>query len=179
MVSEFGLRGLGQFLRIIHSVRCSMEVIAMPRRATGLPLFLVFLGCLVLLAVGCSTHQAQNTRLFNQWNAKCKEAADLLETVKDVPSAKAAAPQIAAAMREIQKIDAQLEKSYDPEDVDFHDTSRVTKQVAEGIGQMQRLMVESLRVGKDPAMRDALGEAWQLLPAAAMMEAGVEFPPIE
>ncbi len=140
---------------------------------------------IVALVVGtvavpaCAPPRASNSRLFKQWNAKCKEAADLLETVKDVPSAKAAAPQIAAAMREIQKIDAQLEKFYDPEDVDFDDTPRVTKQVAEGIGQMQRLMVECVRVGKDPEMRAALGEAWQLLPAAAMMEAGVEFPSVE
>jgi hypothetical protein len=108
-----------------------------------------------------------------------KEAADLLATVKDVATAKAAGPKLAATMREIQKIDEQLEKSYDPEEVDAHDSPRVTKQVAEGIGEMQRLMVESVRVGKDPEIRAALGEAWQLLPAAAMMEAGVEFPPIE
>ena len=139
----------------------------------------VFLGCCVAGFAGCAPRQASNSRLFKQYSAKMKEAADLLETVKDVPTAKAAGPKLAAAMREIQRIDEQLEKSYDPEDVDIHDSPRVTKEIAAGIGEMQRLLMESVRAGKDPEIRAALGEAWQLLPAAAMMEAGVEFPQVE
>ena len=133
----------------------------------------------VLLFAACAPRQAQNARLFNEWNAKCKEAADLLETVKDVPAAEAAAPKLIAVMKELLAIDEKLQASYDPEDVDAGDSPRMTKRAAEGIREMQRLMLESVRIGQNPEMRAALGEAWHLLPAAAMMEAGVEFPPVE
>jgi hypothetical protein len=127
----------------------------------------------------CAPRPAQNTRLLSEWNTKCKEAADLLETVKDVATARSAAPRIAAVMRELRKIDEQLEKSYDPTDVDFDDAPRLTRHAGEGIVQMQRLMKENLRIGQDPELKAALGETWNLLPVADMMEAGVEFPPIE
>ena len=128
---------------------------------------------------GCAPRPARNTRLLSEWTAKSKEAADLLETVKDVATARSAAPKIAAVMRELHKIDEQLEKSYDPTDVDFDDAPRVTKHAGEAIVQMQRLMMESLRVGQDPELKAALGETWNLLPVAGMIEAGVEFPSIE
>ncbi len=140
---------------------------------------LMLVAALLIGAAGCAPRQGANTRLFKQWNAKCKEAADLVATVKDVPTAKAAAPKIAAAIRELDEISGTLEDSYDPTEVDFRDAPRVDKQVGEGIVEMQRLMTESLRVGKDPEMKAALGDAWNLLPVADMMEAGVEFPPIE
>ena len=138
------------------------------------------LAAFLLVAIpACAPSRASNSRLFSQWNAKCKEAADLLETVKDVASAKAASPKIATVMRELHKIDEQLQQSYDSEDVDAIEAPRVTRQVGEGIAHMQRLMAESLRVGKDPEMQAAMGEAWNLLPVAGMMEAGVEFPTVE
>jgi len=153
-----------------------MEAIAMTGSATRR---LLFLGCLVLLATGCSTHEAPNTRLFKQWNAKCKEAADLLETIKDVSSAKTAEPKLKVVMQELHKLDERLQESYDSEDVDAVDAPRITKHVAEGIGQMQRLMVESLRIGQNPELRAALGETWKSLPAAAMMDAQGNLPATE
>src|SRR5262245_16142918 len=128
------------------------------------------LACLVLLA-GCSLPQAQNTRLLKNWAAKCKEAADLLATVKDEPSAKAAKPKIIKLMKEMDKLNEQLDSSYDPEDVGVIATPGVTRHLGEGIGEMQRLMEESLRIGQNPELRAALGEAWNCLPAAAMLDA--------
>jgi hypothetical protein len=128
-------------------------------------------------AIGCENNHAQTNRLFQQWNAKIKEAADLLETVQDVASAKAAAPQLTSVMQDLHQINEKLEISYDPEGVDFGDSLRVTQGVGEAIAQMQRLDMEGLRVGKDPELRAALGEAWNLLPAKAMMEAQGELPP--
>src|SRR5262245_60655494 len=136
----------------------------------------VALGLIALCLPACSIGPTQNTRLFKQWNAKCKEAADLLETIKDVPSAKAAAPKLKAVMEELGKLNEKLERSYDPEDVDIAEMPVTTKQVGEGIAQMQRLMLESVRVGKDAEIRAALGDAWQFLPAAAMMDAQGNFP---
>jgi predicted nuclease with TOPRIM domain len=127
----------------------------------------------------CAPRQAQNARLFREWNAKCKEAADLLTTVKDVQSAKAVAPRLSALMKRLDEINEKLDQTCDPEEAALDDSPRTVKQLAEGIGEMQRLTMESVRIGQDPEIRAALGEAWQLLPAAAMMEAGVEFPPVE
>jgi|GEM_PF-3170198 hypothetical protein len=143
-------------------------------RHTSLLVFV--LGVMALVAPACVPRQAENTRLFKQWNAKCKEAADLLESIKDVPTAKAAAPKLKAVMEELGKLNEKLERSYDPEDVDIADMPGTTKQVGEGIAQMQRLMMESVRIGKDREMRAALGDTWQYLPAAAMMDAQGNFP---
>jgi hypothetical protein len=139
-------------------------------------LWVFVLGIAALLVSGCSVGPTQNTRLFKQWNAKCKEAADLLETITDVPTAKAAAPKLKAVMEELGKLNEKLERSYDPEDVDIAAMPGTTKQVGEGIAQMQRLMMESVRIGKDRELRAALGDAWQYLPAAAMMDAQGNFP---
>jgi hypothetical protein len=135
-------------------------------------------GLLVILvfSLGCEVGRPQSTRYLTTWTAKCKEAADLLETIKDVPSANAAAPKLKAVMQELHKLDEKLEASYDAEEVDFVDSPRVTKQVGEGIAEMQRMMLESVRVGKDPQLRVALGDTWQLLPAAAMMDAQGNLP---
>jgi len=100
-----------------------------------------------------------------------------MEKIQDVPSAKAAEPGLRVVMQELNKLNEQLDASYDSEEVDFQDSPRITKLVVEGIGEMQRLDMESLRVGKDPELRAALGEAWNLLPAKAMMEAQGESPP--
>ena len=124
---------------------------------------------LTLAVGGCSFPQAQRTRLLAQWNARCKEAADLLESVKDVASAQAASPKIIAVMKELQKLDEQLEASEDPEDMGLVDMG-VTTQVGEGIGHMQRLVIEGLRIGKEPELRAALGDAWNYLPTAMMVD---------
>ena len=135
----------------------------------GLFLILVF-------SLGCEVGRPQSSRHLTTWTEKCKEAADLLETVKDVPSAKAAAPKLKAVMQELHQLNEQIEATYDPEEVDFVDSPRVTKQVGEGIAEMQRMMLESVRVGKDSELRAALGDTWQLLPAAAMMDAQGNLP---
>jgi hypothetical protein len=132
--------------------------------------------CLVVLVPACNRRAAQNQRLHKEWNAKCKEIADLLVGVTDVRSAKAAEPKLKAALREMEKLNAQLDKNYDPEDVDPGDSPKMTKAVAEGIVEFQRLMTETMRIGMDPELTAALGETWKQLPTAAIIEANKKFP---
>ena len=47
---------------------------------------------LTLDLVGCDIGRRQNAGLMGKWTAKCKVAADLLASIKDVPSAKLASP---------------------------------------------------------------------------------------
>ncbi len=122
---------------------------------------LLLAGLLALLA-GCGA-QSQNIRLLKEWQHKCKAAADLMAGVKDVTSAKAAEPRLARLLAEMDKIQEKLEKTYDPSDVEPADERAVTEQVGEGIVQMQRLVVEVARVGKEPELAEALGDTWKRL----------------
>ena len=123
-----------------------------------------------LLAAGCSLQQARNNQLLKQWAAKCGEAADLLKTVQDVPSAKAAGPKLKVVLEELNRINGLLEESDDSEDVDLLSQRSTVEHVGQGIAEMQRLMEESLRIGKNRELREALGESWELLPAAALLD---------
>lgn len=142
----------------------------MPRTCHFATIFHLSLVCLVLAVGACSLPQSQRTRLFKQWAAKCKEAADLLESVQDVASAKAAGPKIIAVMKELGKLDEQIEAIHDRDDGDILDMPRETKQVGESINQMQRLMTQSVRIGKDRELKAALGDAWNYLPAAMLLD---------
>jgi hypothetical protein len=129
-----------------------------------------WLACLVLFVAGCMP-QSQNVRLMKQWAAKCKEATDLLAGVKDVPGAKAAEPRLKKLLAEMDKIQAQLEKTYEPSDVDPSEEHGATKASSESIVQMQRLLAETLRIGKDPQLTAALGDAWNQLPSKHLLDA--------
>ncbi|HLW65906.1 MAG TPA: hypothetical protein VKS79_11340 [Gemmataceae bacterium] len=133
-------------------------------------LFILVAVCTLLPA--CTSRRAQNEKLQRQWNAKCKEAADLLASVKDVPSAKAAEPKLKSVLQELDAVGNQLDKSYDPENVDAIESRAMAKEVAEGIAEMQRLNAESLRISESPELVAALGESWKKLPVAMMLEAG-------
>ena len=123
------------------------------------------------LIPACNSRQAQNLKLQRQWNAKTKEAADLLVGVTDVPSAKAAEPKLKQVLQDLDAIGAQMDKSYDPENVDASESGAITKAVADGIAEMQRLNAESLRISENPEIVAALGESWKKLPIAMMQEA--------
>ena len=136
---------------------------------------------IVLVAVcallpACNRQKAQNEKLQRQWNAKCKEAAELLASVKDVPSAKSAEPKLKAALQDLEAIGSQLDKSYDPEDVSPGEAKGMTKEVGEGIAEMQRLNAETLRISKSPEIIAALGETWKKLPSVFMLEASGAIP---
>src|SRR5579864_431689 len=133
-------------------------------------LFILVAVCTLLPA--CTSRRAQNEKLQRQWNAKCKEAADLLASVKDVPSAKAAEPKLKSVLQELDAVGNQLDKSHDPENVDAIESRAMAKEVAEGIAEMQRLNAESLRISESPELVAALGESWKKLPVAMMLEAG-------
>ena len=65
----------------------------------------IFLAGLAVFLPACSRRATENERLQKQWNAKCKEAADLLAGVTDVASAKAAEPRLKIVLQEMAKLD--------------------------------------------------------------------------
>jgi hypothetical protein len=114
-------------------------------------------GSLVVLA-SCSLRPVPGLRLMKQSTQKCQEAAENLQGVQDAASAKAAAPRLEKLLIEIDQIGEKLERTYDP-----GDEAAINKELAEGIKQMQRLMIETARIGKDPAICEALGDVWKRL----------------
>ena len=134
-------------------------------------LLLGLLACLNTLVPACSRRQSQNVRLQLQCNAKTKEIADLLAGVSDVPSARAADPKIAAALGDLEKLEQQLERSYDPENVASSEQGPMTEAIAEGIAEAQRMNAETLRIRQNPELVAALGATWKKLPSVIMMDA--------
>jgi len=132
----------------------------------------VLLVFLALIGPACGRRLASNEKLQKQWNSKCKEAADLLAGVTDVGSAKAVEPKLKAVLQEIDTINSQLEKSYDPENVSHDEARGMMKEVANGIGEMQRLNGEALRISKKPDLVAALGDTRKMLPMAPVLDAG-------
>jgi hypothetical protein len=116
-----------------------------------------------LLLPACNLQQAQAILLMKQWNIRCKEAADLLAGVKDAASAKAAAPRLEVLVKEMDKLQEQIDRVYDPTEVDPGDERAVTEQAALDIVQMQRLMVEVIRIGQQPELQAGLGPTWDRL----------------
>jgi hypothetical protein len=140
------------------------------------PLLVVILVGLCALLPGCSRRVSHNVRLQQQANAKCKECAELLATVVDLPSAKAAEPKLKAALQELAKIEAELEKSYDPENVAPSEHDSMTEEVAKGMAEMQRLNGETVRISKNAELVAALGSTWKALPSVFMLEASGAIP---
>ena len=136
----------------------------------------VLLVCLAAFVPACGRRQANNENLQKQWNAKCKEAADLLAGVTDVGSAKVAQPNLKAVLQEIDKINNQLEKSYDPENVSPNEARGMVKELANGVSEMQRLNDETLRISKKAELVAALGDVWKMLPMALMLDASGGMP---
>jgi len=132
----------------------------------------VFIVCVVVSLPACSRQGARNIALQKQWNAKCKEAADLLAGVTDVASARAAEPKLIRVFDEWEKIGEQLDESYDPENVAVRDNKAMTEAAAQGIVEMQRLTQETLRISKRPELVEALGKAWKRNPSTMMLQAG-------
>lgn len=134
-----------------------------------MPRALILVYAILTLLSGCGG-QAHNVRLLKQWNAHCKEAADLLAGVKDVASAKASRPRLEELLKAMDDVQVQLDESYDPEDVDFADQSAITEQAALGIAEMQRLVAESVRIAQHPELKAELGETWQQLSMGGLLD---------
>lgn len=109
-------------------------------------------------------------QLLKEWNGHGKEAADLLAGVKDVASAKASRPRLAELLNAMDDVQARLDETYDPENVDLEDQSPVTEQVALGIAEMQRLTAESVRIAQHPEIKAELGETWQRLSMGGLLD---------
>jgi hypothetical protein len=116
-----------------------------------------------VLLPACNLQQAQAIALMKQWSAKCQEAADLLAGVKDAGTAKAAAPRLDVLIQEMDKLQEQIDRVYDPTEVDPGDEKAVMEEVGQNIVQMQRLMAEVVRIGQRPELTAALGKSWDRL----------------
>jgi hypothetical protein len=123
----------------------------------------VLVAVLVASLSGCQLAEPSAGRLIRQSAAKYRETADLLAGVKDAESAKAAAPRVKTLVDEMDKLHEQIERVHDPAEVDFDDQPAVTEAVVESIQEMQRLMAEVARIGKEPSLREALGNSWDRL----------------
>jgi hypothetical protein len=117
----------------------------------------------IVMLPACNLRHMQAVSLMKQWGAKCKETADLLAGVKDAASAKAAAPRLDTLVKEMDKLQEQIDRVYDPTEVEPGDERAVMEEVGLNIVQMQRLMIEVGRVGKEPEITEALGDAWKRL----------------
>lgn len=142
----------------------------------------VFAVVLVLSLAGCDIGRRQNAGLMGKWTAKCKDAADLLASIKDVPSAQLAKPKLKVALQELTEIDEQVQRLREAEEGEYIPEARLKhemKQVAEGIAEMQRLSIETQRISKQPELKEALGDTWDELPSVAILEAAgplTEYP---
>jgi hypothetical protein len=137
---------------------------------------LVFVLGLIALTPACSRRKSHNERLQQQWNAKVKELADLLAGVTDPPAANAAVPKLEKAVQELERVEKELRKYSDPEDVDPSEQQPMTEAVVQGIAEMQRLNVEILRISKSPELVTALGQTWRKIPDVPMLEAAGAIP---
>jgi hypothetical protein len=134
---------------------------------------------LTLDLVGCDIGRRQNAGLMGKWTAKCKDAADLLASIKDVPRAQLAEPKLKVALQELAEIDEQVQRLREAEEGEYIPEARLQhemKQVAEGIAEMQRLAIETQRISKQPELKEALGDTWKELPSVAILEASSELP---
>jgi hypothetical protein len=121
---------------------------------------------LAMLLPACNVQHVQQVRaksLMKQWGTKCKAAADLLAGVKDAASAKAAAPRLDVLVKEMDQIQEQIDRVYDPTEVDPGDEGPVMEEVGQNIVQMHRLFAEVARIGQQPEITAALGPAWDRL----------------
>jgi hypothetical protein len=66
-------------------------------------------------------------------------------------------------VKEMDKLQEQIDRVYDPTEVEPGDERAVMEEVGLNIVQMQRLMIEVGRVGKEPEITEALGDAWKRL----------------
>ena len=125
--------------------------------------------------VGCGGSFAARQGLVKQLMAATKETADLLATVKDKPTAEAAAPKLLALVQRVEELGERLDE-LDAEAEDFGADPEFAEEVVPWIAEHSRLMQEQLRIGKIPEAREGLGEGWKRLTGGAYDPGGVFAP---
>lgn len=112
---------------------------------------------------------------MKQMIAATKETADLLATVKDKPTAQAAAPKLLALVEKVEKLGERLDE-LDAEAEDFGPDPEVAEEVVPWIAEHSRLIQEQLRISRIPEAREGLGEGWDRLTGGAYDPGGVFAP---
>jgi hypothetical protein len=135
--------------------------------------FLVLLLCTFF--AGCGGSFAAKQALIKQLTSATREMADLLTTVKDKPTAQAAAPKLLTLVERVEEMGERLDE-LDGEAEDFGPDPEVAEGVAPWIAEHSRLMLEQLRISKIPAAREGLGEGWKRLTGGAYDPGGVFAP---
>ena len=74
---------------------------------------------------GCDIGRRQNAGLMGKRTAKCKAAADLLASIKDVPSAQLAAPKLRVVLQELAEIDEQVQRLREAEEGEYIPEARL------------------------------------------------------
>jgi len=128
---------------------------------------------LIGLAAGCGGEVAARRSLTQKLAGATKEMGDLLETVKDKPSAEAARAKIQSLMDKVDDWTEQVDAM--EESVGYGDEA-LLKAHGEWIGEHTRLMKEQYRIGQIPEAREGLGETWQQL-TGGMYDPGGVFAP--
>ena len=137
--------------------------------------------CGLHASAGCGSAAANRERLAVQMTAVTKEAGDLLATVKDEATAKAAAPKLKAICNRMEKLTERLDEA-DPNTNFDSPSSKELEKYGQWMAEHSRLMQEELRVAQIPGATAALGEPWQRLtggifdPGGPMAPGGVMDP---
>src|SRR5687767_846022 len=130
------------------------------------PRFLTLTLLLSALLVGCGSSSAAWRAVAKQIMTATKEMADLLATVKDKPTAQAAAPKLLALLERVEKLSERLD-DLDAESEDMGADPEIVNEVGPWIAEQTRLMEEQRRISQIPEAREGLGEAWQRLTGGA------------
>lgn len=131
------------------------------------------LGLMSLLFAGCSSHYSTRVTLTRQITAATKEAADLLATVKDEPTAQAAAPKLRAVCDRMEKLTEQFD-AFDTENEIYmgEQEQKVLEEHARWIAEEIRRMQEQARISRIPEARAGLGDVWMQLTGGAFAPGG-------
>jgi acetoin utilization deacetylase AcuC-like enzyme len=111
------------------------------------PIALCVTLCLALVVTGCGDTPESVTK---KMISKMQAMADVLKTVKDEPSAKAAAPKIKALSADLKEIQKKMEAMKPSEAEQKRLAEAHMKPMMEAMGQ---LMQEVMRIGMDPKLQ--------------------------
>ena len=125
---------------------------------------------LCLVTAGCSSDYAVKKNLTVKLAAATKEMADLLETVKDRPTAEAARSKIQSLVERVDQLTERLDAI--DESVGMGD-EKLLGMYGEWFAHHTRMMQEQYRIGQISEAREGLGEAWQQLTGGAYDPGGV------
>jgi hypothetical protein len=149
--------------------------LARPRfRSPVLPGPKLLLGlALAAAAMGCSSDVAVRRSVTRQLGAATKEMADLLETVKDKPTAEAARPKVQALVKRVDRLTEELDSM--EESVGVGD-EKLLAEMGDWIAENTRMMREQYRIAQLPEARAGLGDTWMQLTGGAYDPGGVFGP---